>query len=68
MLHSYAVTNFQCFRERVEVDLKINRRAPATDWIASSVTGQRIVKVLGAFGANGAGKTALIKPMAFLAW
>ncbi|WP_288126870.1 AAA family ATPase [Thiomonas sp.] len=68
MLHSYAVTNFQSFRERIEVDLKVNRRAPATDWIASSATGHRIVKVLGAIGANGAGKTALLKPMAFLAW
>lgn len=68
MLHSYAATNFQCFLERVEVDLKVNRRAPATEWIASTATGQRIVKVLGAIGANGAGKTALLKPMAFLAW
>lgn len=68
MLHSFAVTNFQSFRERVEIDLTVTRRAPATDWIASSATGHRILKVLGAIGANGAGKTALLKPMAFLGW
>lgn len=68
MLHSYAAANFQCFRERVEVDLEVTRRAPSTDWIASSASGHRILKVLGAIGPNGAGKTALLKPMAFLGW
>lgn len=68
MLHSYAATNFQSFRERVDVDLLVNLRAPDTDWIATSVTGQRVSKVVGAIGANGSGKTALLKPMAFLGW
>ncbi|RDU97275.1 AAA family ATPase [Trinickia dinghuensis] len=68
MLHSYAATNFQSFRERVDVDLLVNQRAPDTDWIASCATGQRVSKVAGAIGANGSGKTALLKPMAFLSW
>lgn len=68
MLHSYAATNFQSFRERVDVDLLVNLRAPDTDWIATCATGQRVSKVVGAIGANGSGKTALLKPMAFLGW
>ncbi len=68
MLQSYAATNFQSFRERVDVDLVVNQRAPETDWIATTATGQRVSKVAGAIGANGSGKTALLKPMAFLGW
>ncbi len=68
MLHSYAATNFQSFRKRVEVDLRVNDRAPDTDWIATCGTGQRVSKVLGVIGANGSGKTALLKPLAFLGW
>lgn len=68
MLHSYAVTNFQSFLDRVEVDLAVNQRAPATDWVTPCATGQRIAKVMAAIGANGSGKTALLKPLAFLGW
>lgn len=68
MLHSYAATNFQSFLERVEVNLVINDRAPHTDWMVTSATGQRLSKVLGVIGANAAGKTALLKPLAFLGW
>ncbi|WP_312283658.1 ATP-binding protein [Candidatus Igneacidithiobacillus taiwanensis] len=68
MLHSYAATNFQSFRDRVEVNLLINERAPRTDWVATSVSGQRVSKVLGVIGANASGKTALLKPLAFLGW
>ena len=68
MLHSYAATNFQSFRDRVEVDLVVNQRAPNTDWIATCRTGQRVSKVLGVIGPNGSGKTALLKPLAFLGW
>ena len=68
MLHSYAVTNFQSFLDRVEVDLVVNQRAPNTDWITACATGQRVSKVMAAIGANGSGKTALLKPLAFLGW
>lgn len=68
MLHSYAATNFQSFRDRVEVNLLVNERAPRTDWAATSAAGQRVSKVLGVIGANASGKTALLKPLAFLGW
>ena len=68
MLHSYAFTNFQSFRERVEVDLTLSRKTVLTDWMCEAPTGERISKLLAVIGPNGSGKTALLKPVAFIAW
>ena len=68
MLHSYAFSNFQSFRERVEVDLTISRKVALTDWMADSPTGERLSKLMAVVGPNGSGKTALLKPMAFISW
>lgn len=68
MLHSYAVTNFQSFRERVEVDLTISRKVELTDWMTVSPTGERLTKLMAVIGPNGSGKTALLKPVLFIDW
>ena len=68
MLHSYAFSNFQSFRERVEVDLSINRKTALTDWMAEASTGERVSKLMAVIGPNGSGKTALLKPAAFMSW
>ena len=68
MLHSYAFSNFQSFRERVEVDLTISRKVALTDWMTDSPTGERLSKLMAVVGPNGSGKTALLKPMAFISW
>lgn len=68
MLHSYAFSNFQSFRERVEVDLSINRKTALTDWMAESPTGERLSKLMAVIGPNGSGKTALLKPAIFMSW
>jgi len=68
MLHSYAFSNFQSFRERVEVDLTISRKVTLTDWMTDAPTGERLSKLMAVVGPNGSGKTALLKPMAFLSW
>ncbi|WP_124704724.1 AAA family ATPase [Sulfuriferula multivorans] len=68
MLHSYAFTNFQSFRERVEVDLSISRKVALTDWMIETPTGDRVSKLMAVIGPNGSGKTALLKPVAFLSW
>ena len=68
MLHSYAVSNFQSFRERVEVDLTINRKVELTDWMAVSPTGERLSRLMAVIGPNGSGKTALLKPVLFIDW
>lgn len=68
MLHSYAFSNFQSFRDRVEVDLTLNRKTPLTDWMAETPTGERVSKLMSVIGHNASGKTALLKPLAFLGW
>jgi len=68
VLHSYAFSNFQSFRERVEVDLTISRKVAMTEWMREVPTGERVSKLMAVIGPNGSGKTALLKPMAFIAW
>ena len=68
MLHTYAFKNFQSFSERVEVDLTINRKTTLTDWMSEDVCGNRVSKLLAVVGHNASGKTALLKPIAFLHW
>ena len=68
MLHSYAFKNFLSFRERTEVSFVLTRKASAHGWDTTSPAGQRLAKAMAVVGANGAGKTSLIKPLAFLSW
>ncbi|KQW00450.1 ATP/GTP-binding protein [Rhizobacter sp. Root1221] len=68
MLHHYAFKNFQSFAERTEVSLVLNSKVPARGWEAHSPSGERLTTALAVMGANGAGKTAALKPMAFIAW
>lgn len=68
MLHSYAFQNFLSFRERTEVSFTLTQKAGAHGWDAVSPPGQRLATALAVIGANGAGKTSLIKPLAFLNW
>lgn len=68
MLHSYAFSNFQSFRDRVEVDLSLGRKVAMTDWMAEADTGERVSKLMAVIGPNGSGKTALLKPVAFISW
>lgn len=68
MLHSYAFSNFQSFRARTEVSLRLNAKVPPVGWEARSPAGHRLSTVAAVIGANGSGKTALLKPLVFLAW
>lgn len=68
MLHSYAFSNFQSFRGRTEVDFTLSRKVTETAWMTQSSTGERVSKLMAVIGPNGSGKTALLKPMAFLGW
>lgn len=68
MLHNYAFTNFQSFRERVEVDLTIGRKVTMTEWMTEAATGERVSKLMAVIGPNGSGKTALLKPIVFMHW
>ncbi len=68
MLHKYAFKNFQSFAERADVDLTINRKTSLTDWMSEDVCGNRVSKLLAVVGHNASGKTALLKPIAFIHW
>lgn len=68
MLHSFAFKNFLSFKERTEVSFALTQKASSHGWDAPSPAGQRLATALAVIGANGAGKTSLIKPVAFLSW
>jgi hypothetical protein len=68
VLHSYAFSNFQSFRDRIQVDLTLNRKTRLTDWMEEVPTGELVSKLMAVIGPNGSGKTALLKPAAFVGW
>jgi len=68
MLHRYAFKNFESFAQHTEVSLRLNDKAAARGWEVNSRGGQRLSTVLGVMGANGAGKTRVLKPLSFAAW
>ena len=68
MLHRYAFSNFQSFLDPTEVSLLLNGKVPALAWEATSLSGQRVSTVAAAVGANGSGKTSLLKPLVFAEW
>jgi len=68
MLHRYAFSNFQSFLEHTEVSLQLNGKVPQVGWEVQSLGGNRLSTVAAVIGANGSGKTSLLKPLVFVAW
>lgn len=68
MLHRYAFSNFQSFRDHTEVSLQLNGKVPQVGWEVQSLGGHRLSTVAAVIGANGSGKTSLLKPLVFAAW
>lgn len=68
MLHSYRFGNLSSFREVTEVSFVLDGKAPDNRMSFVSPQGTRLSKVLAVFGANGSGKTNLLKPLPFLNW
>jgi len=68
MLLSYKFSNFQSFLDETTVSFVLNQITAARGWERMSPSGERASTALAIFGATAAGKTALLKPLAFAAW
>lgn len=68
MLLSYSFSNFQSFAERTAVSLVLNQRDLVHGWDRTSPSGERVSTAMAVLGANGAGKSGLIKVVPFLGW
>ncbi|SOD57249.1 AAA family ATPase [Pseudoxanthomonas wuyuanensis] len=68
MLLSISFCNFQSFKNEIALKLTLNKNSPVRGWQRLSPSGERVTTALGVFGANAAGKTAFLKPLAFLSW
>jgi uncharacterized protein len=68
MLLSYSFSNFHSFAETTKVSFVLNQRDTVHGWDRMSPSGERVTTATTVMGANGAGKSNLIKVGPFLAW
>lgn len=68
MIKWYSFNNFQSYLDGTKVELSVPPRAPHSYFDYELEDGNKYTKVLSIFGANGSGKSNLIKPLAFIAW
>lgn len=68
MLHYFKFKNFFSIAEETEVSFRVGPKTPKTDLICSGAEGARLSKLMAIIGANGSGKTNVLKPLAFLRW
>ncbi|EFI63734.1 MULTISPECIES: ATP/GTP-binding protein [Comamonas] len=69
MFHTLRFSNFFSFADETEVSFILDARSSDTESsFASVATDRRLSKLLAVVGANGAGKTNVIKALDFVAW
>ncbi|HHW4402955.1 TPA: AAA family ATPase [Aeromonas hydrophila] len=68
MILNYSFENFFSFANETHVDLTSTTKATTTLYDYTSKDGHKVNKVSAIFGANGSGKSNLLKPLAFLNW
>jgi uncharacterized protein len=68
MLLSYSFSNFHSFAETTKVSFVLNQRDTVHGWDRTSPSGERVTTAMAVLGANGAGKSNLIKVGPFVAW
>ncbi|WP_349744719.1 AAA family ATPase [Roseateles cavernae] len=68
MLLSYSFSNFHSFADRAEVSFVLTQRDTADGWFRTTKSGKRVSTAMAVMGANGAGKSNLLKVGNFLAW
>lgn len=67
MLLWYRFKNFSSFKEETKVSFTLKKNSPET-YYDVEFEKERVTKVLAVMGANGAGKSNLLKPLAFIRW
>lgn len=65
MLHSFKFKNLFSFLDETEVSFLVGKHAPCSNLFFEK-GGVRATKLLAVLGANGSGKTSLLKPLDFL--
>jgi hypothetical protein len=69
MLHTLRFSNFFSFADETEVSFVLDARSNGSESsFASAATDRRLSKLLAVVGANGAGKTNVIKALDFVCW
>jgi len=68
-IYSFGFSNCFSFEESTDVSFVLDKRTGANEtFFVSSLTEERLSKVLAVVGANGSGKTNLIKPLSYILW
>jgi uncharacterized protein len=68
MLHRFSVQNFHSFLGRTEVSFALDGKARLSGWERMDASGSRLATAMAVMGANGSGKTSLVKALVFAAW
>jgi len=68
MLHRFHVKNFYSFREDTRVSLSVSEHVRDSSLVAEREGLPRLSKALAVMGANGSGKTNVLKVLAFVHW
>ncbi|MEA1919605.1 MAG: ATP-binding protein [Campylobacterota bacterium] len=67
MIKNISFSNFYSFYEKHTISFEVNQN-PSPSLYDISYNDERINKVVSIIGANGSGKTQLIRPLAFISW
>ena len=68
MLHYFKLKNFFSIEEEAKVSFRVGQKTPETDLICLGAEGARLSKLMAVIGANGSGKTNVLKSLTFLRW
>lgn len=68
MIRKYFFSNFYSFCERTCISLEVGQKPSPSGFDLVFSNGDRGTRVVAVVGANGSGKTQLLRPPAFLSW